>query len=128
MRPHSSIAILAAIAVQFAGCSYGYRATATMEGRPDILQGKADLPVAGGGRFNLSSANKDLVCDGYAEPPESPSSQPGCQGEHGNGRLRCSDERTYLLSWKAVTCRAFEGTGTDRDGHAVRFSVTRQHP
>lgn len=128
MRPYSSIAILAAIAVQLAGCSYGYRATATMEGRPDALQGKADLPVAGGGRFNLSSANNDLICDGHVEPPKLPSSQQGCQGDHGSGHLRCSDGRAFVLSWKATSCRAFEGSGTDRDGHAVRFSVMRQHP
>ncbi|HZX32583.1 MAG TPA: hypothetical protein VFF03_14615 [Rhodocyclaceae bacterium] len=128
MRPHSTVALLASVTVQLVGCSYGYRATATLDGHPDSLQGKAELPVAGGGRFHLSSPNNDLVCDGYAEPPESPSSEQGCRGEHGSGSLRCSDGRTFLLSWKAITCRAFEGTGRDREGHTARFSVTRQHP
>lgn len=109
-----------------AGCSYGYRATANLSDGGPTLTGKADLKNSGGGHFNLASRDNALMCDGHAEPPDTTSQQSGCAGEAGHGELRCSDGRVFRLTWKAITCRSFEGTGRDEAGRSIHFSVKRE--
>lgn len=112
---------------QIASCSYGYRATGKISDEALVLKGKADLRNSGGGSFTLSSLGNELMCEGHAETPESGFPSPGCAGEAGKGRMRCSDGRIFILDWKAITCRAFEGGGQDQKGNTVHFSVRKDH-
>lgn len=89
------------------------------------LAGEAELRNAGGGRFVLATPDGELKCEGFADPPDSSSARTGCGDQSGTGTLRCSDGTSMRIFWKAITCRAFEGIGTDRHGKTWHFSVTK---
>lgn len=124
MKPPAIASILIVLACM-TGCSHGYKAVGTIEDLDRLLQGEVDLENAGGGHFVLRTPDDDLICEGVAHPPTSPSATPGCGDQSGGGILRCTDGRTMTLSWKAINCRAFEGTGIAPDGKRLRFSVRK---
>lgn len=125
MRKNTNV-IIWLISLSIFGCSHGYRATGHLDGLDVLLAGKADLALAGGGRFTLASPARDLICAGIAHPPTNPSPAPGCRGEIGKGELRCTDGRHFSLQWQAITCRAFGGAGSDDFGNKLRFSVENE--
>lgn len=120
------IALTFTLAAGLAGCSLGYRASGQIDGRDQALAGEAYLDMAGGGRFVLHSPDHDWVCEGFAEPPQTPAAANDCRGEAGTGELRCSDGRRMKIAWQALSCRAFAGQAVAPDGSTLRFTVRRR--
>ena len=115
--------LFAALSLQ--ACAFGYFAQGSLSDVSGPLRGKAYPGPAGGGRFVLNGSN-GLVCDGTAQPPKQ-SPQPGsCEGESGDGVLRCTDGRELQFEWRARTCRSFEGMGVDARGNRFEFQFGRR--
>jgi hypothetical protein len=110
----------------FAACAFGYQARGNLSDISGEMRGKAYPVNQGGGRFVLSDRAGALTCDGLANPPKV-SPQPGsCEGEQGNGVLRCSDGRVVNFKWQASTCRSLRGSGSDAQGNRLEFRVDRR--
>ena len=115
--------LIAALGLQ--ACAFGYFAEGRLGDVAGPLRGKAYPGPSGGGRFVLGGAN-GLRCDGTAEAPKH-SPQPGsCEGESGEGILRCSDGREIPFTWQARSCRSFDGKGIDAQGNRLEFQVGRR--
>ncbi|QRM19481.1 hypothetical protein GBK02_08750 [Dechloromonas sp. TW-R-39-2] len=115
--------LFAALSLQ--ACAFGYFAQGSLSDVAGSLRGKAYPGPSGGGRFVLAGSN-GLSCDGTAHPPRQ-SPQPGsCEGESGDGVLRCTDGREVSFEWQARTCRSFEGRGMDARGNRFEFQFGRR--
>lgn len=107
-------------------CAFGYQARGTLDGVAGELRGKGFPGNAhGGGRFILADREGRLTCDGTAFPPSASSTPGSCAGETGDGVVRCSDGREITIRWQALSCRAFSGSGEDRQGNKLNFRVDR---
>jgi len=117
--------IFAALAL--AGCAIGYQASGSLSDVPGEMRGKG-YPgnTTGGGRFALADRDGRLQCDGQLAPPDISPVPGSCQGETGNGVVRCSDGREIPVRWTALTCRSFEGSGEDKFGNRLSFRVERR--
>jgi len=110
----------------FAACAFGYQARGQLSDVNGEMRGKAYPANNGGGRFVLTDQTGVLTCDGLANAP-SISLQPGsCDGEQGNGVLRCSDGRVVNFDWQASSCRSLRGSGSDAQGNRLEFRVERR--
>ena len=108
------------------GCSFGYQARGSLSDVPGELRGKG-FPgdASGGGRFILADGDGRLQCGGRLPPPEAAPGPGRCAGESGAGVVRCNDGREVPVRWTAITCRSFQGSGTDRFGNRLIFRVDR---
>lgn len=115
------------VASLLAACAIGYQARGSLSDVPGELRGKG-FPgnASGGGRFILSDGNGRLQCDGQLLPPDISPNPGSCEGEVGNGVVRCNDGREVPVRWTALTCRSFEGSGEDRSGNRLIFRVERK--
>lgn len=124
MNKRSFLAI--AFPCLFAACAFGYQARGQLSDVNGEMRGKAYPANNGGGRFVLTDQTGVLTCDGLANAP-SISLQPGsCEGEQGNGVLRCSDGRVVNFDWQASSCRSLRGSGSDAQGNRLEFRVERR--
>ena len=117
--------VLASLAL--AGCAIGYQARGSLSDVPGEMRGKG-FPgnASGGGRFALADHDRRLQCDGQLAAPDSSPVPGSCEGESGNGLVRCSDGREIHVRWNALTCRSFEGSGEDKFGNRLIFRVDRR--
>lgn len=115
------------IVLVLAACAYGYEARGHLSDIPGELRGKA-YPgnTQGGGRFVLADRDGRLSCDGRALPPTASATPGSCQGESGEGVMRCSDGREIPLRWQAISCRSWQGSGADAKGNRLEFRVERR--
>jgi hypothetical protein len=121
------ISLLIALSLSLVACAIGYQARGSLSDVAGEMRGKG-YPgnTSGGGRFALADRDGRLQCDGQLSPPDN-SPRPGsCQGEAGNGIVRCSDGREISVRWTALTCRSFEGSGEDNSGNRLVFRVERR--
>lgn len=113
-------------AALLAACAIGYQARGSLSDVAGDLQGKGYPGDKGGGRFVLADRTGRLTCDGQARPP-SVSPNPGsCLGETGDGVVRCTDGREIPVRWQAISCRSWQGSGTDAQGNRLEFRVERR--
>ena len=119
--------LLIFVVLALAGCAIGYQAYGSLSDVPGDMHGKG-YPgnTTGGGRFTLTDRDGRLQCDGQLAPPDISPVPGSCQGEAGNGIVRCSDGREIPVHWTALTCRSFEGSGEDKFGNRLRFWVDRR--
>lgn len=110
-----------------AACAFGYHARGTLSDVPGELRGKA-FPgnVSGGGRFVLVDAQGLLRCDGEMSAADSSPVPGSCEGESGQGVVRCSDGRVMAARWRALSCRSIQGEAEDRHGNRLTFRVERK--
>lgn len=115
------------ISLLLTACAVGYQARGRLSDVPGELSGKA-YPgnTQGGGRFVLADPEGRLICDGRALPPTASSTPGSCVGESGEGVMRCTDGREFPLRWQAITCRSWQGSGTDAKGNRLEFRVERR--
>lgn len=113
--------------VALAACAIGYQARGSLSDVPGELRGKG-YPgnASGGGRFALTDRDGRLQCDGQLSSPDISPVPGSCEGETGNGVVRCSDGREIAVRWTAITCRSFEGSGEDKFGNRLIFRVDRK--
>lgn len=110
-----------------AACAFGYQARGSLSDVPGELSGKASPGnIHGGGRFVLADREGRLTCDGLALPPTASATPGSCVGESGEGVMRCTDGREIPLRWQAITCRSWQGSGTDAKGNRLEFRVERR--
>lgn len=120
--------LLAIIAALLAACAIGYQARGTLSDVAGPLRGKAyPGDVAGGGRFVLADEASRLRCEGRMALPDTSPVAGSCQGEAGNGVVRCTDGRELAVRWTATSCRAFAGSGQDQFGNRLIFRVDRSN-
>lgn len=113
--------------VVLAACAFGYQARGSLSDVPGELSGKASPGnTQGGGRFALADRDGRLSCDGRAFPPTATATPGSCLGESGEGVMRCSDGREIHLRWQAISCRSWQGSGTDAKGNRLEFRVERR--
>lgn len=114
------------VAVALGGCAFGYQARGSLGGVAGEMRGRG-FPdnTRGGGRFVLADREGRLTCDGAAQPPSRPGESGSCFGESGEGVVRCSDGRTIPITWQAITCRSWQGSGVDAAGNRLEFRVER---
>lgn len=112
-------------ALLLAACAFGYQARGSLSDVPGELRGKGYPGNSGGGRFVLADRDGRLQCDGQLAPPDRSLLAGYCEGETGNGVVRCSDGRELPVRWRAITCRSFEGSGVDGAGNRLEFRVER---
>lgn len=118
-------AVLFLVPPFLAACAVGYQARGSLSDVPGELRGKGYPGNSGGGRFVLSDPEEHLTCDGQTLPP-SVSPIPGsCNGEGGEGIVRCTDGREIPVRWQAITCRSWKGSGVDAHGNRLEFRVER---
>lgn len=110
----------------FAACAFGYQARGNLSDVTGEMRGKAYPGSNGGGRFVLSDRAGVLTCDGLANPPKASMSAGSCEGERGNGEMRCSDGRVVNFEWQASSCRSMRGSGIDVQGNRLDFRVQRR--
>jgi hypothetical protein len=115
------------VPVLLAACAFGYQARGSLSDVPGELSGKA-YPgnTQGGGRFVLADPEGRLSCDGRALPPTASATPGSCAGESGEGVMRCSDGREIPLRWQAISCRSWQGSGSDAKGNRLEFRVERR--
>ena len=107
-------------------CAVGYQARGSLSDVAGEMRGKAYPGNRGGGRFVLNDREGRLSCDGEALPAKI-SGQPGsCQGESGEGVMRCTDGREIGFQWQAISCRSWQGNGVDGQGNRLEFRVERR--
>lgn len=124
MKPQR-IAPLLFSALLLAACAFGYQARGGLSDVAGEMRGKAYPGGSGGAHFVLSDQAGRLTCDGRAFPPTLASFPGGCEGERGNGVMRCSDGRELAFEWQALTCRSLLGKGVDAQGNRLEFRVER---
>jgi len=114
------------ISLLLTACAIGYQARGSLSDVPGELSGKA-YPgnTQGGGRFVLADPEGRLTCDGRALPPTASATPGSCVGESGEGVMRCTDGREIALRWQAISCRSWQGSGTDAKGNRLEFRVER---
>ena len=110
----------------FAACAFGYQARGNLSDVTGEMRGKAYPGSNGGGRFVLTDRAGVLTCDGLANPPKASMSAGSCEGERGNGEMRCSDGRVVNFEWQASSCRSMRGSGVDAQGNRLDFRVQRR--
>lgn len=110
----------------FAACAFGYQARGNLSDVTGEMRGKAYPGSNGGGRFVLSDRAGVLTCDGLANPPNASLPAGSCEGEQGDGVLRCSDGRVVSFQWQASSCRSMRGSGGDTQGNRLEFRVERR--
>jgi hypothetical protein len=110
----------------FAACAFGYQARGNLSDVTGEMRGKAYPGSNGGGRFVLTDRAGVLTCDGLANPPKASMSAGSCEGERGNGEMRCSDGRVVNFEWQASSCRSMRGSGIDAQGNRLDFRVQRR--
>jgi hypothetical protein len=110
----------------FAACAFGYQTRGNLSDVTGEMRGKAYPGSNGGGRFVLSDRAGVLTCDGLANPPKASMSAGSCEGERGNGEMRCSDGRVVNFEWQASSCRSMRGSGIDAQGNRLDFRVQRR--
>ena len=113
-------------AITLGGCAFGYQARGSLEGVAGEMRGKG-FPdnLRGGGRFVLADREGRLTCEGLAQPPKRAGEAGSCLGEAGEGEVRCNDGRTIPITWRAITCRSWQGSGVDAGGNRLEFRVER---
>lgn len=118
---------LLSISLLLTACAVGYQARGSLSDVPGELSGKA-YPgnTQGGGRFVLADREGRLSCDGRALPPTASTTPGSCVGESGDGVMRCTDGREIPLRWQAISCRSWQGSGTDAQGNRLEFRVERR--
>ena len=123
-RPFFLLLLLSRV---LAGCAIGYQARGSLSDVPGELRGKG-FPgnASGGGRFILAEPGGRLQCDGQLEQPDVLPNPGSCEGEQGNGVLRCSDGRVVNFEWQASSCRSLRGSGNDAQGNRLKFRVDRR--
>lgn len=115
------------VAAALGGCAFGYHARGTLGGVAGEMRGKAYPDnTRGGGQFVLADRDGRLTCEGVANPPQVPGEAGSCFGERGTGSLRCSDGRSFVIAWQAITCRSWQGSGEDARGNRLEFRVERR--
>lgn len=107
-------------------CAFGYQARGNLSDVSGEMRGKAYPANSGGGRFALSDQAGILTCDGLANPPSVFLLPGSCEGERGNGVMRCSDGRVVNFEWQASSCRSLRGSGSDALGNRLEFRVERR--
>jgi len=114
------------VAVTLGGCASGFQARGNLGGVAGELRGRG-FPdnLRGGGRFVLFDREGRLTCDGVAQPPSRAGEPGSCVGEAGEGDVRCSDGRTIPITWQAISCRSWQGSGVDAAGNRLEFRVER---
>lgn len=120
------IPLLIVVSLLLAACAIGYQARGSLSDVSGEMRGKG-YPgnASGGGRFALTDRDGRLQCDGQLSPPEVSPVPGSCEGETGNGVVRCSDGREMAVRWTAITCRSFAGSGEDKFGNRLIFRVDR---
>ena len=79
---------------------------------------------------NLVLRNSGVRCAGKLHAPDDgwPTEWPlalrNCLSLTAQGSLRCSDGRELALNWRATECRTAFGSGFDRDGGTLVFTLT----
>ena len=117
--------LLISLPIALAACAFGYQARGQLSDVPGELRGKAyPGSTLGGGRFSLSDREGRLACDGEIFPASNASSTT-CDGERGEGVMRCNDGRVVKLRWQALSCRAWQGDGEDAKGNHLEFRAER---
>jgi hypothetical protein len=124
MNPQRIAALLFSTLL-LAACAFGYQARGSLSDVTGEMRGKAYPGGSGGAHFALSDQAGVLTCDGLAFPPTIASFPGGCEGEQGNGVMRCSDGRELAFEWQALTCRSLVGKGADAQGNRLEFRVER---
>jgi len=120
--------LIVIIPAMLAGCAIGYQASGRLSDVAGQMRGKAYPGNVGeGGRFALADSDGRLQCDGQMSPPDNSPIPGSCDGESGQGVVRCSDGREMPVRWTAITCRSFEGSGEDRFGNRLIFRVDRSN-
>jgi hypothetical protein len=114
------------VTVLLSACSIGYQARGSLSDVAGEMRGKGYPGSRGGGRFIMTDAEGRLRCDGQAAPPNGSPMLDSCAGEMGEGVVRCSDGREIPIRWEAISCRSWQGSGVDRNGHRLLFRVERR--
>ena len=107
-------------------CAVGYQARGSLSDVAGEMRGKGYPGNRGGGRFILNDRDGRLSCDGEAFPAKASGLPGSCQGESGEGRMRCTDGREFSLQWEAISCRSWKGNGIDGNGNRLEFRVERR--
>lgn len=117
--------LLISLPIALAACAFGYQARGQLSDVPGELRGKAyPGSTLGAGRFSLSDRAGRLACDGEVFPAANALSAT-CDGEVGEGVMRCNDGRVVNLRWWALSCRAWQGEGEDARGNRLQFRAER---
>ncbi len=124
--PSLRLSALLLVSVALGGCAAGYQARGSLDGVAGEMRGRG-FPdnLRGGGRFVLADRDGRLTCEGMALPPNHAAEPGNCIGEMGEGDVRCSDGRMIPITWRAITCRSWQGTGVDAAGNRLEFRVER---
>jgi hypothetical protein len=120
------IAALILSPLLLAACAIGYQARGGLSDVAGEMRGKAYPGNSGGAQFVLSDMTGSLTCEGRALPPKTTPFPGSCEGEQGNGTMRCSDGRELGFEWRALSCRSLLGKGTDAKGNRLEFRVERR--
>lgn len=124
MNPQRNAALLFSTLL-LAACAFGYQARGSLSDVTGEMRGKAYPGGSGGAHFVLSDQASTLTCDGLAFPPTIAPFPGRCEGEQGNGVMRCSDGRELAFEWQALSCRSLLGKGVDAQGNRLEFRVER---
>lgn len=108
------------------GCAIGYQARGSLSDVAGEMRGKGYPGKRGGGHFIMADGEGRLRCDGQAAPPTHSPTPDSCAGETGEGLVRCTDGREIPIRWEAISCRSWQGSGTDRNGNRLLFRVERR--
>jgi hypothetical protein len=123
---HLRLALSILLVAILAGCAFGYQARGTLDGVAGELRGKGYPRSAHpGGSFALGDREGRLVCAGETDPAIRGGDPGSCAGERGTGMVRCTDGREIPVTWEAITCRSWRGSGVDAQGKRLEFRVER---
>lgn len=126
MKPRAALTTVL-LALSLAACAFGYYASGTLSDRPGEMRGKA-FPgsISGGGRFVLDDVGGLLHCEGDMAAADKTPRPDSCEGESGQGVIRCSDGRIMMARWTGISCRAIQGEAIDAQGNRLTFRVERR--
>jgi hypothetical protein len=69
--------------------------------------------MIGGGDFEMTIINKNIVCKGKFSPPDKIPNIFACKGQEGSGYLLCADGNEINLRWFAESCKGGTANGKD---------------
>jgi len=106
-------------AIFLSGCAT-YSAVGTFDRYNEVFVGEVNHNLmSGGGTFKMSGMKSGIHCEGNAVLVQSGLS---CQGQWGEIFAECSDGRSIMGKWRAITCTTGYGIGKDSLGSEFTFT------